>query len=48
MPSLISSQVSCPTSLMKIRPVPGWKAKVKGLRKPSAQIARLFPGRRIP
>ncbi len=26
-----------------MRPVPGWKAKVKGLRRPRAQMARLFP-----
>ena len=43
MPSSISSQVTSPTSLMNMRPVPGWKAKVKGLRSPSAQMARLFP-----
>ena len=34
MPSLISSQVLWPTSLMNIRPVPGWKANVNGLRRP--------------
>src|SRR4051794_41935520 len=28
---------------MNIRPVPGWKANVYGLRRPRAQIARLFP-----
>jgi hypothetical protein len=28
---------------MNIRPVPGWKAKVYGLRRPIAQIARLVP-----
>ena len=28
---------------MKMRPVPGWTANVNGLRKPSAQIARLAP-----
>ena len=43
MPSLISSHVFWPTSLMNIRPVPGWKAKVNGLRRPSAQIARFAP-----
>jgi hypothetical protein len=42
-PSLISSHAPCPTSLTKIRPVPGWIANVKGLRTPSAQIARLAP-----
>ena len=43
MPSLISSQVFWPTSLMNIRPVPGWNANVNGLRRPSAQIARFAP-----
>ena len=43
MPSSISSQVTSPTSLMNIRPVPGWNANVNGLRSPSAQIARLTP-----
>ena len=43
MPSLISSQAFWPTSLMNMRPVPGWKANVNGLRRPSAQIARLAP-----
>ena len=28
---------------MNIRPVPGWKANVNGLRSPSAQMARLLP-----
>ena len=28
---------------MNMRPVPGWNANVKGLRSPSAQIARLSP-----
>ena len=32
-----------PTSLIKIRPVPGWMAKVNGLRRPIAQIARYLP-----
>ena len=46
MPSLISSQVFSPTSLMNIREcrcgsVP--KAKVYGLRSPSAQMARSTP-----
>ena len=39
----ISSQAFSPTSLMKIVPVPGWTANLKGLRKPRAQIARLLP-----
>jgi hypothetical protein len=43
MPSLISSNVFSPTSLMNMRPVSGWKAKVKGLRTPRAQIARFCP-----
>jgi hypothetical protein len=43
MPSLISSHALCPTSLMKIRPVPGCTANVNGLRRPSAQMARLAP-----
>ena len=45
MPSLISSEACWPTSLMNIRPVPGWNANVNGLRSPSAQIARLAPWR---
>ena len=28
---------------MNIRPVPGWNAKVNGLRRPMAQIARFTP-----
>jgi hypothetical protein len=32
-----------PTSLISMRPVPGWIANVKGLRSPRAQIARLLP-----
>jgi len=43
MPSLISSQVFCPTSLMNMRPVPFWNVNVKGLRSPRAQIMRLLP-----
>ena len=43
MPTLISSQSSRPTSLMSMRPLPGSKANVNGLRNPNAQIARLMP-----
>ena len=42
-PSLISSHAPSPTSLMKIRPEPGCTAKVNGLRRPSAQMARFTP-----
>ena len=42
-PSSISSQRVSPTSLRKIRPVPGCTAKLNGLRSPSAQMARYFP-----
>ncbi len=42
MPSLTSSQESCPTSLTYIRPVLE-KSKVNGLRSPSAQMARFAP-----
>jgi hypothetical protein len=38
-PPLISSHVYWPTSLIKVRPVTGWTSKVKGLRKPKAQMA---------
>ena len=43
MPSSISSQVFSPTSLMNIRPVPGWKAKVNGLRSPAPRSPGCSP-----
>ena len=33
-----------PTSLINMRPVPGWKAKVNGFRNPNAQIEGCAPG----
>ena len=42
-PTFTSSHVFCPTSLMCIRPVPGWNVKVNGFRTPAAQIARFAP-----
>ncbi len=41
--SSISSVVSWPTSLMKIRPVASCTSNVNGLRSPRAQIARYTP-----
>ena len=43
-PTLISSHVFCPTSLMNIVPVPGWNVNVNGLRSPAAQIAAVCTG----
>jgi hypothetical protein len=43
MPSSISSRMLPPTSLMIIRPVPGWNPNENGLRKPTAQMARFAP-----
>ena len=47
MPSSISSQDLWPTSLMNIRPVPGWNAKVNGFRRPRAQIGPIDAGRPV-
>ena len=43
MPSLISSHVFWPTSLMNNAAGAGLNANVNGLRRPSAQIARFLP-----